>query len=122
MCWVTGSLGCFDRFAVRLDHAAVNEVERAQVGDGVVAADVVVVQLRWATGAPGVPTGDPPSVAMRSATSSTIDRTASICGSSMVCTAMTCGPTPFQWMCLSVSARSLSALSRSCRRVMTSSA
>ena len=38
--------------------------------------------------------------------------TASYCGSSIVCTAMNCGPTTFQWMCLRVSDRSVRALSR----------
>ena len=50
---------------------------------------------------------------MRSAVSSTMTRTASTCGSSMVCTAMKFGPMTFQWTCLSVSARSLSESSRS---------
>ncbi len=52
---------------------------------------------------------------MRSAVASTIARTASTCGSIISCTAMKCGPTTFQWMCLSVSCRSLSACSRSWR-------
>jgi hypothetical protein len=38
-----------------------------------------------------VPTGEPPKAAIRSAVSSTISRTASTCGSSMVWTAMKFG-------------------------------
>src|SRR6478736_4552647 len=53
---------------------------------------------------------------MRSAMASTMARTASTCGSIISCTAMKCGPVTFQWMCLSVSARSLSAFRR-CWRI-----
>ena len=49
---------------------------------------------------------------MRSATTSTIARTSSICGSSISCTPMKPGPTTFQWACFRVSCRSL----RACRR------
>ena len=59
---------------------------------------------------------------MRSAVVSTITRTASTCGSSMVCTPMKCGPTTFQCMCFSVRARSFNAFSRSCSSSMTSCA
>src|ERR1700748_915801 len=89
-----------DRLAVRLDDARVDQVERAQVGRA----------------------GGPPRGAIRSAVSSTMSRTESTCGSSMVWTAMKCGPTTFQWMCLRVRARSLSAFRRSCKIVATSDA
>src|SRR5262249_15942276 len=88
-----GFLGLLDRLAVRLDDAAVDDVERGQMGVGVGPADRVVVPGPLGDSAPGVPTGEPPSVAIRSARSSTISRTASTCGSSIWCTPMKCGPT-----------------------------
>ena len=66
-----------------------------------------------------MPTGDPPSAAIRSAISSTMARTASTCGSSIVWTAMKFGPVTFQCMCLRVRARSLRELSRSCSNAVT---
>src|SRR3954454_5431533 len=41
--------------------------------------------------------------------------TLAACGSSIVCTPMKCGPTTFQWMCLSVSPRSIREASRAWR-------
>src|SRR3954447_7403240 len=41
--------------------------------------------------------------------------TLAACGSSIVCTPMKCGPTTFQWMCLSVSPRSIRETSRAWR-------
>jgi hypothetical protein len=52
--------------------------------------------------APGVPCGEAPRAAMRSATSSAKPRTASTWGSIISCTPMKLGPTTFQWMCFSV--------------------
>src|SRR3954454_20110477 len=71
---------------------------------------------------PGVPLGDPPRVAIRSAVSSAIARTASTCGSIISCTAMKCGPTTFQCTCLRVRWRSLWACSRRCSRSITRTA
>jgi anti-sigma B factor antagonist len=69
-----------------------------------------------------LPDGDPPRVAIRSAVSSTMARTASTCGSSIVCTAMKFGPITFQCTCLRVSARSLSEFNRSWSSLITRSA
>ena len=84
--------------------------------DGAGPADVVVVPGPGRRRArPGVPIGATPSVAMRSAVSSAIARTASTCGSSISWTAMKCGPTTFQWTCLSVRCEVGEGVSRSCR-------
>ena len=64
------------------------------------------------TTAPGVPSGWPPRVAIRSATASTMAATSAYWGSIISWTPMKFGPTTFQWMCLSVSWVSIRATSR----------
>src|SRR5689334_9886155 len=69
--------------------------------------------------APGVPCGDLPSAAIRSAASSAYPRTSSTCGSIISCTPMKLGPTTFQCTCLRVRCRLLYVLSCFCSKSAT---
>jgi hypothetical protein len=95
-------VGALDGCPVGLDDSRVHHVECAQMLQGVSPADRVIVPAALRDQGSRRPGGDPPRMAIRSAMSSTMARTASTCGSSMVYTAMKFGPTTFQCTCLRV--------------------
>ncbi len=93
-------VGFSDALAGVFDDPVVDEIQCGQVRlDDVTANGVVIPGAVFTEWRPVCRCGDPPRVAIRSATSSAYPRTSSTWGSIISCTPMKLGPTTFQWTC-----------------------